>query len=385
MYEIIINSDNKEKCVLLLQNGILVEKYIYKNMKKEIEGNIYIGIIKDVLIGMEAAFIDIGEEKNAFIHLSEILGDNYTKEDLKRLKPGMQILVQVKKDATRCKGARVVTNIQITGRFGVFMPKENFITVSQKIENLDEKERLKCIVENNIPKCTGFIIRTAAEEKKEEEIIKDIDILRKTWENIDEKAKKQYTKPELIFDNYSIIQRMIVDMIDKDIKKIIVNDKEDYNEVEKIVSNANKPNSILEYRNENLLNLYNINKELEEVNKRKIWLKCGGFITIDRTEALTAIDVNSGKFIGKENLEKTVFKVNKEASIEIAKQIRLRDIGGIIIIDYIDMHDDNNKEEIIKILSENLKLDRAKTQIVGFSKLNLLEMTRKHLHSEQMN
>ena len=187
--------------------------------------------------------------------------------------------------------------------------------------------------------------------------------------------------PILVHKSADVSEKMIIDMIDKDVNRIIVNSKEIYEDINKILSNMSNVNVKLELKEQNLLDMYDINKSIEQSEKRKVWLKCGGFITIDKTEALTAIDVNSGKFVGKENLEKTVFKVNKDATIEIAKQIRLRDIGGIIIIDYIDMHDEEHKEEIIKILSENLKNDRAKTQILGFTKLNLLEMTRKHLHS----
>ena len=381
MNEIIINQEENTKSVLLLTNGILVEKYQYDNEKKEIEGNIYAAIIKDILVGMEAAFVDIGENKNAFIHLEEILGKNYSKEDVKKLKVGNSIIVQVKKDAIDSKGARVVTNIQLPGRFCVFMPKEEFITVSQKIEDNNEKSRLINIVEKYLPKNTGAIIRTSALNKGEEDIKKDIENLINKWENIKENYNKKITKPKLIYESLDISKKMIIDMIDKDVSRIIVNSKDIYNEIKEVLNNMNNIDTKLELKEENLLNMYDINKTLEETKKRKIWLKCGGFITIDKTEALTAIDVNSGKFVGSENLENTVFRVNKDASIEIAKQIRLRDIGGIIIIDYIDMHDENKKEEIIKILQENLKNDRAKTQIVGFSKLNLLEMTRKHLHS----
>lgn len=381
MNEIIINKEKNLKSVLLLNNGILVEKYQYSDEKNEIEGNIYIGILKDILIGMEAAFVDIGEKKNAFIHLEEILGKNYSKQDIKKLKTGMQLVVQVKKDAINCKGARVVTNIQLPGRFCVFMPKEEFVTVSQKIEDSKEKERLINIVKKYLPDNTGAILRTSAIDKSEEEIKEDLEQLIKQWAKIKENSNKKVNSPVLIHKSPNVSEKMIIDMIDKDVERIIVNSKDTYEEIKQILSSMKNVNTKLELKEENLLNMYEINKTIEESEKRKIWLKCGGFITIDKTEALTAIDVNSGKFVGKENLEKTVFRVNKDASIEIAKQLRLRDIGGIIIIDYIDMHNEENKEEIIRILEENLKNDRAKTQIVGFSKLNLLEMTRKHLHS----
>ena len=381
MNEIIINKEKNIKSVLLVENGILVEKYQYGDEKIEIEGNIYVGIIKDILIGMQAAFVDIGEEKNAFIHLEEILGKNYTKKDISKLKVGMSVIVQVKRGETNNKGARIVTNIQLPGRYLVFMPKENFITVSQKIEQDEERKRLINIIKKYLPNNTGIILRTSSLNKNEEEISKDLENLINKWEEIKNKVKENIKKPVLLYKSPNISEKIIIDMIDRQTEKIIVNSKDIYNEINNILSKMKNQDTKLELKEENLLNMYDIAKSIEETKKRKIWLKCGGFITIDKTEALTAIDVNSGKFIGKENLEKTVFKVNKDASIEIAKQLRLRDIGGIIVIDYINMNDKNNKEEIIRILTENLKNDRAKTQIMGFSKLDLLEMTRKHLHS----
>lgn len=381
MNEIIINKEKNIKSVLLVENGILVEKYQYGDEKIEIEGNIYVGIIKDILIGMQAAFVDIGEEKNAFIHLEEILGKNYTKKDISKLKVGMSVIVQVKRGETNNKGARIVTNIQLPGRYLVFMPKENFITVSQKIEQDEERKRLINIIKKYLPNNTGVILRTSSLNKNEEEISKDLENLINKWEEIKNKVKENIKKPVLLYKSPNISEKIIIDMIDRQTEKIIVNSKDIYNEINNILSKMKNQDTKLELKEENLLNMYDIAKSIEETKKRKIWLKCGGFITIDKTEALTAIDVNSGKFIGKENLEKTVFKVNKDASIEIAKQLRLRDIGGIIVIDYINMNDKNNKEEIIRILTENLKNDRAKTQIMGFSKLDLLEMTRKHLHS----
>lgn len=381
MNEIIINKEKNIKSVLLVSNGILVEKYQCSDNQIEIEGNIYVGIIKDILIGMQAAFVDIGEEKNAFIHLEEILGKNYTKKDISKLKVGMSVIVQVKRGETSNKGARIVTNIQLPGRYLVFMPKENFVTVSQKIENEEEKKRLINIIKKYLPYNTGVILRTSSINKNEDEIKEDLENLIKQWEEIKNKVKGNEKEPILLYQSPNISEKIIIDMIDRNTERIIVNSQEIYNEINKILSKMKNQKIKLELRQENLLNMYDITKSIEQTKKRKIWLKCGGFITIDKTEALTAIDVNSGKFIGKENLEKTVFKVNKDATIEIARQLRLRDIGGIIVIDYINMSDKNNKEEIIRILSENLKNDRAKTQIMGFSKLDLLEMTRKHLHS----
>ena len=258
------------------------------------------------------------------------------------------------------------------------MPEANFVTISQKIEDKKERERLLKIIKENQPNNCGIIIRTSAEGKKEEDIIKDLKILEKKWENIIKIVEDlQDSSPKMIYKNLGIVERILNDLVEQDIQRIIVNDEKQYEQIKK----ETKEKVEVLYKRENLLELYDLNQQLEKISNRKIWLKCGGFITIDKTEALTAIDVNSGKYIGTKNLEQTVFTVNKEASIEIAKQIRLRDIGGIIIIDYIDMKEEEHKQKIIDILKENLKQDRSKTQIVGFTKLNLLEMTRKHMCS----
>ena len=297
----------------------------------------------------------------------------------------MPILVQVKKDSTNKKGARVSTHISLSGRFVVLMPNAEFITVSQKIEDVKEKERLKKIVKNNIPEGYGAIVRTSAIGKSETQISSDIQMLVSKLKDIldkYEKNKNTKCKPQLIYKNEGIVNRLLVDLIDQKITKIWTNSDEELKKIEDMVKNTNNQEKIkIELKKDNLLSLYDLNSQIEKMENRKIWLKCGGFITIDKTEALTAIDVNSGKYIGSKDLEQTVFVVNKEASIEIAKQIRLRDIGGIIIIDYIDMEKQETKNKIAEVLKENLKKDRSKTQIIGFTPLDLLEMTRKHMWS----
>lgn len=264
----------------------------------------------------------------------------------------------------------------------MLMPKINFITFSQKITDEKEKERIKKVVEKILPKNSGLIIRTAAKDIEEKLILKDIERLITKWNKI-EKIYYEYKedKPKIIYDNKALIRRTLIDIIDQDLQKVIVNDKKTHKDVSELLSYMNMEEKIkLELKeNENLIETYKLKEQLEKANLRKIWLKCGGFISIDRTEALTAIDVNTGKYIGTKNLEKTVYIVNKEATIEIAKQLRLRDIGGIIIIDYIDMQEEENKEKIIQIFNEILKKDRTKIQILGFTKLNLLELTRKNM------
>ena len=393
MKEIVINVDaHNNKTVMLVENGNLLEHYEENSNIQRLEGNIYIGKVQNVLQGMQAAFVDIGEKKNTFIHIKDILPKVDTKtndpEEIVKnnnikdvVKVGMPILVQVKRDSTNKKGARVSTHINLPGRFCVIMPGAKFITISQKIENETERSRLINIIEKHIPKEIGIIVRTSAQGKSEEDIIKDMQQTIKKWEEIQKLIQNQQQAPKLVYENSHIIKKILLDLIDQDIARIIVNTQNEKQEIEDILKENEQKIEILLKKQDNLLDLYDLSSQLEKLENRKIWLKCGGFITIDKTEALTAIDVNSGKYIGTKSLEQTVYTVNKEASIEIAKQLRLRDIGGIIIIDYIDMKEKEHKEKIIQVLQEHLKNDRSKTQVVGFTALNLLEMTRKHMCS----
>lgn len=392
MKEILINKQDNTKQILLLEDGNLIEKYIENEETKRIEGNIYIGRVVNILQGMQSAFVDIGQNKNTFIHLKDILPKiDITKQEqgeepkIKEiLKIGEPLLIQVKRDFTESKGAKVSTHININSRFIIFMPNTTIITISQKIEDEKERERLICIAKKYLPDNCGAILRTSAQNQSEEAIRKDIEIANEKWENISrlyEESKANNNFPRLIYKSHNVIKKILIDLMDKDLKKITVNHEEDYEYLKKTLKDFNATGIVLKKEGKkDLLEERPILKEqLENAEKRKVWLKCGGFITIDKTEALTAIDVNSGKYTGIDNVEATIYKVNKEASIEITRQLKLRDIGGIIIIDYIDMKNEEDKEKIIKILEEELKKDRTKTQIIGFSKLNLLEMTRKHI------
>lgn len=393
MLELIINKEPDKKSIMLVENGILVEKHEEHENHQRLEGNIYCGKVQNVLKGMQSAFIDIGDKRNTFIRLKDLLPkEDETKTNVEEkinncnindiIKQNMKILVQVKRDGTESKGARVSTHINLPGRFVVFMPNSEFITVSQKIENEQERKRLIKTVKQILPKGTGAIVRTSSAGIDEGTLKKDLELLIKRWKVIQTDYESyKLNGPKLIYDNKALLRRTLIDVIDQNLNAVIVNDKNTYKDVEEILKNMEMNAKIkLELReNEDLLELHSLKSQLEKINNRKIWLKCGGFITIDRTEALTAIDVNTGKYVGTKNLEQTVFKVNKEATTEIAKQLRLRDIGGIIIIDYIDMHDEENKNEIKTILENKLKSDRTKSQILGFTKLNLLEMTRKNM------
>lgn len=394
MQELLVSTSAEETKILLVENGKLVEKYEEKPEKEKIEGNIYLGIVKNVLPGMQSAFVDIGQEKNTFIHIRDMIpkasdetgnkNEKFSKYNIKDyLKQGMPILVQVRKDSTNIKGARISMHISLPGRFVVLMPSQNFITISQKIDKEEERERLKNIVKANLPEEYGAIIRTSAIGKNDAEIINDINKIVSKYKEIEEKFNEEKQnknlKPQLIFRSESILERMLTDLIDRGLNRICVDDEKIYGEIFNRLKEENKKIELMARKD--IIKMYDLENQLEQLKNRKIWLKCGGFIAIDKTEALTAIDVNSGKYTGKQDLEHTTFTVNKEATIEIAKQLRLRDIGGIIIIDYIDMQEKENEEKIIELLKENLKKDRSKTQIVGFSKLNLLEMTRKHMWS----
>ena len=391
MIELIVNKDKDKKIIAEVENGNLVEIYEENDESKKArnEGNIYSGIIKDIIPGMQAAFIDIGIEKNSFIHVKDIIPQIDEKVEKKEepkinkiIKQGQRILVQVQKDSNDKKGARTSSHIKIPGKYVILMPNTNIITISQKIQDEKEKSRLLKIMKENLPENTGAIIRTAAEKKSDTEILKDLKLLENKWSKIWQKFNACDNNPQILYKSPSIIEKLILDLPENSIEVIETNNKQEYTEIKEKAEEMQEQNIKIELsENINLLEKYDLEKQIEKSKQRKIWLKCGGFITIDSTEALIAIDVNSGKYTGKSTLEETVYKVNYEATIEIAKQLRLRDIGGIIIIDYIDMQKQENKDKIEQLLKTVLKQDRAKTQVEGFTKLNLMEMTRKHICS----
>lgn len=400
MKEIIINTNNENtENIMLIEDGELTEYYNEEDEENVLEGNIYCGIVKNILPGMQSAFVDIGKDRNAFLHIKDILPkmnnetgnkeidfSGYKVEDY--VKTGMPILVQVKKDEEDKKGARISTNISLTGRFCVLMVKSNFITVSKKIEDENERGRLKNIVEdflneNSEKERYGVIIRTAAKGKKDNEIIEDINKLVYLWKMIEEnfEESKKDRCPQLICQNYDITSKFLTGVIDSGIERIVVNNQNVYEKIGDYLKTIEKDQIELKIENGNLIKTHGLEKQVEKMEKRKVWLKCGGFITIDKTEALTAIDVNSGKFTGKRksNKEDTILKVNEEATVEIAKQLRLRNISGIIVVDYIDMENDDDRNIILQLLEKQMKKDRSKNQIIGFTKLDLLELTRKKM------
>lgn len=397
MKEIILNKEDGITQAILLEDGKIVEQYDDSKDEGAVEGNIYCGIVQNVLQGMQAAFVNIGEDKNAFMHIKDVIpkvsnqtgnkAEDLSKYNIKKyLKQNTPELVQVKKDEENKKGARVSKHISITGRLGVLMVDVSFITISQKIEEKEEITRLKNIAKDILSNYKenkyGLILRTAAKGKTKEEIEKDVEESIKLWEQVQKKYTEvsKENKPQLIYRNYDVISKFLTSVLEDNIEKITVNTESLYKSINNYLEEINKKIEI-KLVPQSDINKYGWKEQLEKASQRKVWLKCGGFIAIDKTEALTAIDVNSGKFTGRKTYTKdeTIFKVNKEATVEIAKQLRLRNISGIIVIDYIDMQNDAERQEILQMLEKELKKDRSKTQVIGFTKLDLLEVTRKKL------
>lgn len=387
MKELVICNSNDRKVIALIEDEELVEKYEEDEENKSIEGNIYIGKVQNVITGLQSAFVNIGEKRNAFIHVKDIRPkvDITKNEELEEksinelIKPGDPIIVEVKKEAVDKKGPRLSTHITLTSRFIVFMPNADFITLSQKIEDEKERDRLKTIVKKYLPENTGAIIRTVAENCSEEDLKKDIAKTVEKWKELQNKKVENY--PQKIYDKGGVLKKTIVDLVDSNLDRIVVENEEDFEKVQDIL-NEIESDTKLEI-DENILDNYSLSKQLKALESNKIWLKSGAFITIDKTEALIAIDVNSGKFTGKEDVEETIKQVNLEAAREISKQIRLRDISGIIIIDFIDMHIEENKQAIINEIINSSKKDRSRVQVEEFTKLNLMEITRKHINSKK--
>jgi len=387
MKELIVFNEDNKKNIALIEDEELVEIYVEDENDKSIEGNIYVGKVQNVITGLQSAFVNIGEKRSAFIHAKDILPKiDITREQKKEeppinelIKPGDPIIVEVKREAVDKKGPRLSTHISISSRFIVFMPNATFITISQKIDNENEKERLKNIVKKYLPENTGAIVRTVAENRSEEEIKADILKTVERWEKIQEIPVDKI--PQKIYDKGGILKKTIVDLVDNNLDRIVLNDKADLECIRSILQEIDSDAKV--EIDEEILTKYSLEKQLNALKTNKIFLKSGGFITIDKTEALVAIDVNSGRFIGKKDVEETVLAVNLEAAREISKQIRLRDISGIIIIDFIDMRKEENKKIVQNEILKNSKKDRSKVQVEEFTKLNLMELTRKHINSKK--
>ncbi len=388
MIELIINQKSEKIEVCILEDGKICELYVYSDEKDNTMGNIYLGKVKNVVDGMQAAFIDIGMEKNAFISVKDAAPKvDVAKEtqviDFKIsdvMKQNENLLVQVKKTPTTEKGARVSTHITLPGDYLVLMPNFEVVTVSQKISSEEERDRLVKIVDKVIQPGFGAIIRTDAEGAKEENLIKDLRNLENLWNTIEKKAKSEEVC--LVYDEHELISKIGRDIINQKLDKIYVNNESLYRKfTEYLNKNETKKNIPIEFLNvKDIINEFGLKSELSSVDNRKVWLKNGGYIVIDKTEALTAIDVNSGKFVGNSDLEKTALDVNLEAAKEIMRQIRLKDIGGIIVIDYIDLNKKEHQKQVIEAMNAEILKDRSRIDIKGYTELNLVELTRKRMN-----
>jgi ribonuclease G len=412
MYKkVVINVTEHETRVALLEDGTIAELYIEYGDGSDITGNIYKGRVQRVLPGMQAAFVDIGLHQAAFIYVDDVYCDPchefealFTDEDAdapgpetvgksgnepdrgsipieEMLMEGQQILVQVTKAPLGTKGPRVTSNISLPGRFLVVMPFSGHIGVSRRIEKEAERQRLRNCVEAMRRTDYGYIVRTAAEGIQEEKIAYEMDFLDNLWQSIQKKFKNA-PAPSMLHQELNISLRAVRDLLIHEADQLVIDSKPRYEEIQEFLQSfmpSFKERVELYTEWEPLFDAYNLEGDVSRALKRKVWLKSGGYITIEHTEALVAIDVNTGRYVGKHNLEETILKTNLEAVKEIAYQIRLRDIGGIIIIDFIDMAKKTNQERVFTTLNEALKKDRSKTHVLPMSEIGLIQMTRKRV------
>ncbi|HTG00183.1 MAG TPA: Rne/Rng family ribonuclease [Nitrospirota bacterium] len=402
--EIIVNAGREETRVALLENGLVTEIYIDRKKDRGVAGNVYKGRVMKVLPGMQAAFVDIGLDKSAFLYVGDVFdsASEYTPmmddegleleiepkrkrshatqiEDL--LQEGQEILVQISKEPISTKGARVTTYISIPGRYLVMMPGVNHIGVSRRIENGEERKRLREIVSRLRRPNTGYIIRTASEGRSEEDFTADIEFLGRLWDNI-QKKKERTSAPALMHNELDLVFRVIRDVFTRDVDRMVIDSADEYQRVKEFIDSyipqLNRRVKPFE-GDDPIFDHYGVEIEISRALGRKVWLKSGGYIIVDQTEALTAIDVNTGRYVGKRTLEDTILKTNLEAVREIAYQLRLRNIGGIIILDFIDMEREDNRRKVYSALQDALANDKAKTTISHISPIGLIEMTRKRV------
>jgi len=387
--ELLINITPQETRIAFVENGVLQEVHIERARKRGLVGNVYLGRVCRVLPGMQAAFIDIGLERTAFLHASDILCENDNNDSNERcveqintlLREGQEIMVQVAKDPLGTKGARLTTHISIPSRYLVYMPGSHHVGVSQRIEDESERERLKSTIRELAEQAApgGFIIRTAAEGANSEALEKDVLFLNKLWLEMQERAKGE-NETRLIHEDMPLVMRTMRDLADTDIEKVRIDSRETFLKVHKFASKfiPGLAGRIEHYSGERpIFDLYGVEDEIQKALGRKVMLKSGGYLIIDQTEAMTTIDVNTGAFVGHRNLEETIFKTNLEAAQAIARQLRLRNLGGIIIIDFIDMEDAEHRRQVLRSLEKSLERDHAKTHISEVSSLGLVQMTRK--------
>ncbi|MFN2593535.1 MAG: Rne/Rng family ribonuclease [Actinomycetota bacterium] len=380
----LVHGDPHRSQIAVLENGEAVEHYVTRSDKRSLAGNIYLGRVQNVLPGMEASFVDIDEARNGVLYAGEVglgvdEGDEIPRIETV-LKSGQPILVQVTKDPMKSKGARLTALVSMAGRHLVLVPNARSIGVSRRL-NDSERNRLRDIAHELRPEEHGLIVRTAAEGASRADLERDLQRLVDTWQEIKAKADSA-SPPKLLYEEPVLETRVIRDLFNRDVVRCVVDDPELEATVRDYVRSTTPD---LDHRLElyqGTLPIFEEFRVLEQIRKsldRRVWLPSGGHIVIDRTEAMTVIDVNTGKYVGKSTLEETVFRTNKEAAVEVARQLRLRDIGGIIVIDFIDMEDPQNRDELIKTFRGQLERDRTRSQVFDISPLGLVQMTRKNV------
>ncbi|MBN1521786.1 MAG: Rne/Rng family ribonuclease [Candidatus Aureabacteria bacterium] len=393
---IVINDGKDVIRVAIMRKGKLDDFFVQEKSQNRITGNIYKGRVEKIVKSIQAAFVNIGLSRNGFLHISDIhmriIEDEEVKERRENfgrkpiedmLKEGQMVLVQVIKDYIGTKGVRLSTNISLPGRYIVVMPGSmSQKRISRKIKDKKERERLKTIIEEfPVFDSASVIVRTAAENKNRKIIHRDLKNLQSLWEQIG-KQSERVTQVGLIHEELDIAKRVVRDMLTEDIVSVVVDTKEKYDDIQKFIKviAPQMKYRIKQYKGvQNIFSRFGIEKEFQKVFDKKIWLKCGGYIVIEKTEALVSVDVNTGRNVSGSNDEETIFQTNLEATDEIARQLRLRNLGGIIIIDYIDMKAQKHRREIFKKLKEELSKDKSKTTIYPFTKLGLLQMTRQRV------
>jgi ribonuclease G len=403
--EIIANTTARETRVALLENGRLAELHVDRGDGRGYVGNVYLGKVVRVLPGMQAAFVDIGLERAAFLYVGDIhldvlklegrdgKGSKGEKSESRSspkpgqaaiqdlLTEGQQVVVQVAKDPIGTKGARLTMHIALPGRYLVFMPTVNHVGISRRIDQDKERRRLRNIVERNRAKGAGYIVRTVCSGQSTETLKADMKFLETIWERVTEALPKKRA-PALLHAEFDIVLRAVRDLFDEGVERVVLDDKKVYETVREFVEGVmpDAVERVHHYRgSEPVFDTYGVETEIGRSLGRKVWLKSGGYLVIDQTEALMAIDVNSGKFVGKSSLEDTTLRINMEAVDEVVNQLRLRNMGGIIIIDLIDMDREQNREQVYRRLEDALKKDRARTNVLRISDLGLVEMTRKRV------
>lgn len=391
MQEILINTSPQETRVAVVENGEVQELHLERELERGIAGNIYLGKVLRVLPGMQSAFIDIGLERAAFLHVADVWHPHVQEENgAETLVPierqvfqGQTLLVQVIKDPIGTKGARLSTQISVAGRMLVLLPQDAHIGVSTRIASPDLRDqlrlRLTALIRQNQGQGNGFILRTNAEDATDAELLEDVTYLRRTWAAISERAK---TLPpgSLIYEDLDLLRRVLRDLTTENTQVIRIDSREQYQAL-KTFGEHYMPSAAAKLElfqgGRPIFDYYAIEDELNRAMQRRVDLKSGGYLIIDQTEALTTVDVNTGGFVGARNFDDTIFKTNLEAAGAIARQLRLRNLGGIIIIDFIDMEREDHREQVLDALHKQLGRDRVKTTVSGFSALGLVEMTRK--------